>query len=390
MNEDREHGDRNRNREKCQNLLEHYKKSYSVYIENEQKYYDDLKKWQNYQNKQVENFHRLNQFEQSQAIEFNDRIFNCSSTPLNFNKETAADTNTNLNTMLKCVAEKCKCQQLFMVNRQHLQSIYNSNPTPVIDYEYCQQKGYLSNNNIHEKSTLCLKHIQENIFDCQCMLNQNQMEIEQQPIIQPIQPILYLPTNTCGQCKQEFDNLALNFSYDNVQAVQNCINNIDNINNHNKNSNWNDKNIGGGSDISAIVIKDKNDIINSSDSDNNNDSNKSNKNKDKNKDEDDLNMKMNNIDDEKNRNQIWQLKNLKLSRPLMVLVAIILFVLVIFSFFIAFSLLKNIPYDLPCTKIGIIQQSDLNNSNNKNKMEIYNQKIDIDERVKYQLQQFYQ
>lgn len=350
-----------REKEKCVLLLKQYKKIYEDYKEKERQYFIDLKIWHKQQNDAINNYNKEKHFIKSQLIEWAGSFYNCNS------KEENIDKN-----------EKCKCQQLYLNDRSHLFSI-----SPNINENYCNSKEYLTNHNIHSK--VCLKHLEESSpslpYHCDCPEIETETETsgsnqslspKNAPLFEePKYPILYLPTNTCSSCKVEFDTLNIDFSYENIQKVQDCIDSHTNKNEEN------------------VELK----IMSSSSSSNNNN----------NPTipplwespfefQPDIDHKMDHkikIEDEntKDINQIITPSppTKKFKNYQIIIISILSFCLFIFAIYIAFSILTNIPYDLPCTKLSLIQQSQ-ENKQRQNQQE-YNstsekEKLDFDRMIK--------
>jgi hypothetical protein len=201
---------------RCKNLLEQYETVYIEYLNKEKEYHHNLRQWHSQIESEIQEEDKKiaikKKFNDSQFVEWNGEIYNCA----NF---TTSDPIT------RAQSEKCKCQQLYG-QRRHLSSIPSM--TGILSREQCEEKGYLNNHNIEEK--LCPRHIEENqlVYHCNCpaTVEPGLGKVEKLLEKEPSPPLLFLPTITCNPCKKEFENLATDFSYENIAKINSCINKL--------------------------------------------------------------------------------------------------------------------------------------------------------------------
>lgn len=203
------------NGDKCNLLLKQFEQADSNHQEAMKKYAKNSQLWQEQLSDDVKRQMNLERtkdiFKQSQYVEMNSRVFNC------------IHTNTlKRNDFLKSAQEKCKCQQMYG-GRGHLFSLSTKGDT-ILSREECESKGYLENNNIEERT--CPDHLGKNLLDYKCdcpaEVNETKLRIDHPPTV----PQLVFPSITCKACKLEFEELMMDFSYANVEKVENCISNM--------------------------------------------------------------------------------------------------------------------------------------------------------------------
>lgn len=205
---------------KCQVLCQQCERVYSDFKSQLIKYASDLEKWHAYLDKKKRETYKSDQFDQSQYIEWTGQPFNCILASQNLEQ-----------------AEKCKCQQLYG-NRRHLFSHRHFDEHPP-QRQDCELKGYLDNHKLYNK--LCEKHLEANDieYSCSCLQNHNHNHNQHDNInndgnnddnndniIEPLEPMLYFPAITCLPCRKEFENLMMDFNYHNLSLVKECIQNI--------------------------------------------------------------------------------------------------------------------------------------------------------------------
>lgn len=205
---------------KCKTLLDQYQSQYDEYNQQIKKYYQDLKLWQEQLDDDLQIESDLEQqelnFKNSQYIEWDSKIYSCLN-----NKSNKSCTNLSTGEH-----EKCKCQQLYG-GRGHLHAPCDpqgSFMSQLLTKQMCEEKGYLSNKGIEHKT--CKKHLELNLpeykCDCPAFVEKPKVRME----TPPKQPLLILPTITCGPCRTEFENLTCDFSHENISKVEKCINKL--------------------------------------------------------------------------------------------------------------------------------------------------------------------
>ena len=178
----------------CQHLLNQFKKVYDQYEDDLKQYKYNLRQWHEQLETNIQKEDDLDikrkKFNESQYIDWNGNLYRCS--PNNLTEQN----------------EKCLCQKLYG-NRKHLLVSKPSTQQNIPTFEICKSKGYLHNNN------------------CNC--NGNSSDKRQEIKQEPIEPILIFPTITCAPCKKEFEELQMDFSYENIYRVKECIKNLTRI-----------------------------------------------------------------------------------------------------------------------------------------------------------------
>lgn len=184
----------------CANLLRQFRQSYDDWLTAYQQYQKEEKEYQREKSSAADTRHRYT-FAETQYIEENGFPYSCLD-----NKTTL-----NCHTFATKEHKKCKCQQLYG-GRSHLHAPCNADHWVgggPLTREYCEKHGYLSNGDLPERM--------------EKKLNSDKSAHQQPQRAPPTEPTLVLPTITCSECTEEFQQLANDFSYENLSRVSACI-----------------------------------------------------------------------------------------------------------------------------------------------------------------------
>lgn len=330
---------------KCQKLLSQVVDTYSTHMAKEKKYHQDLRVYHDQLETMMQEEDTRNslkkKFHESQYIEWKGKVLSC------------------MNCTQPVEAEKCRCQQMYG-QRPHLATIrlveHRDSADQVFDQvltrEMCQARGHLDNHNIEQ--TLCLKHLEENNLhyrgtygdsirppppsvgvpppypptsSSSLLLSSSSSSVAGRyggsmlpagdqgqsqgggSISPPTIPVLILPSITCGPCRKEFETLEGDFSHENISAVNQCIEDLKMSNASNAS--------GTRPDAVSLTPPPPQPLFL-----------------------------------ERNEEEMVDKKS-KVTNILLIAASV---VLLAFSLYLVYCIVRNLPYDLVCTRTAVIQQ----------------------------------
>lgn len=213
---------------RCQNLLTQYQQVYKDFTIKEAQYHQDLDAMHS-------------QMEQEREAEHarNERLQQFKSSPFIITSVSTQGAQNAATVVVNCgdcrtheELEKCLCQQQYG-DRPHLITNVSANVKHQLQLQQmqqlfqptkqlCEARGHLLS---ETQQILALRNPQsDNNAD-----NIDNSSANAQTIAAPKEPMLILPTITCGPCKKEFEALHEDFSYKNIVGVNACIHKLSTI-----------------------------------------------------------------------------------------------------------------------------------------------------------------
>lgn len=315
---------------RCQNLLNQYQQVYKDFAIKEAQYHQDLDAVHLRMEQEREAEHARN--EQLQQFKSSPFIITPQNLQSPFTTLSASNGSTPFNgstvSVVNCgdcktheELEKCLCQQQYG-ERPHL--IANSKQPQLQQLQQmfrptkqlCEARGHLLN---ETEQILALRTGENN--------NSNN---DGQVIVVPKEPMLILPTITCSPCKKEFEALHDDFSYKNIVGVNACIHKLSTAIDPKKYTSFRPP--PPESEVPTDIANGQNGNTTVTAS-----------------------ITQQSVEDLQNAQNAQNATKSKWTNALLIGGGILLFVL---CGYLLYSILKNMPYDMVCTRAVVIRQAE--------------------------------